>query len=103
MSKPPVKPRLTSDVVAELELYSVEGLRHARAETSETLIRLRNACVPRDEIESWIRWKEAVEQWKEQRDTKRFRLTLFFAVVAALASILAAVEGWQSIVSWYHT
>ena len=84
--------RLASDVIAELELYSVEALRQARAATPQTLIRLRNACVSRDEIESWIKWKKAVVRWQEHRDTRRFQIMLWLGVVTAALAALAALR-----------
>jgi hypothetical protein len=79
----PVKPQLAPDVVRELELYSVNQLRQARADTDASLfrpradtggslVRLRNATVL-SEIEEWVTCKEAVEKWTERRDTQRFR------------------------------
>ena len=83
---------LASDVVAGLESYGDEALQQARAATPQALIRLRNACVSRDEIESWIKWKKAVVRWREHRDARRFQIMLSLGVVTAARAALAAVK-----------
>ena len=90
--RPAPPSNLAWDVIAELELYSVEALQQARAATSQTPIRLRNACVSRDEIESWIRWKNAVTWWQERRDMRRFQIMLLLGAVTAVLAAIAAVR-----------
>ena len=84
------KPRFEAMVRDDVDLYSTDQLRaecHAAQGGYDTLIRLRNSNVSRDEIVAEIRWRI-------RREDRRFWLLAVMTFVAMFAAVIAAVEGW---------
>jgi hypothetical protein len=84
------KPRFEAMVRADVDLYSTDQLRaeyHTAQGGSDTLIRLRNSNVSRDEIAAEIRWRI-------HREDCRFWLLATMTFVAAVAGSAAAVLAW---------
>ena len=49
----------------------------------------------REEMAAWITWKAADNAWHEARIYRATRITMWAAVIAAVAAIVAVVEGWS--------
>ena len=74
--------------VRELELYTTDNLLRLYQETNDDLIRLRDGIVTRVQLVAEIRWRVFWERFG-------YYLLLLVSVIAAVAAILAAVEGWR--------
>lgn len=93
------KPNLAPDVERDLRLLGVEGLRDLLRVSTDgysgtgglTVIQLPNTKGTRSELLDWLRWQEAV---KARRANWRFCLTLALSAIAAVAAVIAAIEGW---------
>jgi hypothetical protein len=83
----PRKPKLDEATRKAVDLYSTDDLRRLYQLESTDLIRLRDSNLKRADLRAEILWRLWCERWVS-------RITLFFAVVGAMAAIVAAVEGW---------
>jgi len=72
--------------VRELELYTTDDLRQLYQITDDDLIRLRGGIVSRVQLVAEIPWRI---YWGRTS----YVLLLFVSIVAAIARIIAAVEG----------
>ena len=84
---PLLKPRFEAMVRADVDLYSTDLLRaeyHAAKGGYDTLIRLRNSNISRDEIAAEIRWRI-------YREDCRFWSLAVMAFVAAIAGCVSVV------------
>ena len=72
----------------ELELYTTDDLRRLYQSTNDDLIRLRDGIVSRLELVDIIRWRVL---WQRIG----YIVLLLLSVIAAIASVIAAVEGWK--------
>jgi hypothetical protein len=72
----------------ELELYTTDDLRRLYQATGEDPIRLRDGIVSRVELVATIRWRVLWERIS-------YFVLLLLTVVAAIASVIAAAEGWK--------
>jgi hypothetical protein len=70
--------------VRELDLYTTDDLRRLYQATNDDPIRLRDGIVSRVELVAVIRWRLF---WA--------RSSSFLLLVAAVAGVIAAVEGWK--------
>jgi hypothetical protein len=83
----PRRPKLDEPTRKAVDLYSTDDLRRLYQLESDDLIRLRDRKLKRAELRAeilWRLWCERCVAW----------ITLFFAVVGAMAAIVAAIEGW---------
>jgi hypothetical protein len=74
--------------VRELELYTTDDLRRLYQATNDDPICLRDGIVTRVQLVAVIRWRIL-------RGQCSYGLLLFVSVVAAVAGVIAAVEGWK--------
>lgn len=74
--------------VRELDLYTTDDLRRLYQKTDNELIRLRDGIVSRVELVAVIRWRVL---WKKIG----YVVLLLLSLIAAFASVTAAVEGWK--------
>jgi hypothetical protein len=72
----------------ELKLYTTDDLRRLYQETNDNSIRLRDGIVSRVQLVAEIRWRILLERFG-------YDLLLFVSVIAAIAAVIAAVEGWK--------
>lgn len=72
----------------ELELYTTDDLRRLYQATNDDLIRLRDGIVSRVGLVAVIRWRVL---WAGIS----YFVLLLLSVIAAIASVAAAVEGWK--------
>lgn len=70
--------------VRELALYTTDDLRHLYQDSKDDLIRLHDGIVSRAQLVAEIRWRDL-----------RAQAELVLLVIAAVASVIAAVEGWK--------
>jgi hypothetical protein len=68
----------------ELALYTTDDLRHLYQQSGDDLIRLRDGIVNRAQLVAEIRWRDL-----------RAQAESLLLVIAAVASVIAAVEGWK--------
>lgn len=73
---------------SDLELYSTDHLRDLYINSPNQQVQLRDEIVTRAEIVAEIHWRVWWGMFKN-------RVLLFLSLVAAIASVLAAVEGWR--------
>lgn len=93
------KPKLAPELWTELELHGVDSMRSVLASATNgfagtgrgTLIRFGNVNATRGEIQDWLKWKGA-------RDARWIKAGVWLALVAALAGVIAAVEGWLALI-----
>lgn len=74
--------------VRELGLYTTDDLRHLYQRANEYLIRLRDGIVSRAQLVAEIRWRTFWGRFG-------YALLLSVSVIAAVASVIAAAEGWK--------
>lgn len=74
--------------VRELEFYTTDDLRQLYQATNDDLIRLRDGIVSRVQLVAVIRWRIFWARFN-------YGLLLFVSVVAAVAAVIAAAEGWR--------
>ncbi len=74
--------------VRELELYTTDDLRRLYQTTNDDPIRLRDGSVSRVELVAVIRWRICWARFY-------YGLLLFLSVIAAVAAVIAATEGWK--------
>lgn len=74
--------------IRELELYTTDDLRRLYQATNDDQIRLRDSIVSRVQLVAVIRWRIFWARFG-------YGLLLFVSVIAAVASVIAAVEGWR--------
>jgi hypothetical protein len=72
----------------ELELYTTDDLRLLYQGTNDDPIRLRDGIVSRLQLVAVIRWRIFWTRFG-------YCLLLFLSVIAAVASVIAAAEGWR--------
>jgi hypothetical protein len=72
----------------ELGLYTTDDLRHLYQGTSDGLIRLRDGIATPTQIVAEIRWRIFWARFG-------YGLLLSVSVVAAVAGVIAAAEGWK--------
>lgn len=87
------KPRFEGTVRDDVDLYSTDELRaeyHTAQGGYDTLIRLRNSNISREEIAAEIRWRV-------HREDGRFWLLAIMAFVAAIAGCAATVISWLAL------
>jgi hypothetical protein len=78
-------------MAVELELYSVDRLREARASTSlQQQIALRRLLVDQKQMDDWISYKIAFAEWREERLFRITWIAVVGAVIGAIAAIVAA-------------
>ena len=75
--------------VRELALYTTDDLRRLYQATNADPIRLRDGIVSRVQMVAEIRWRIFWARFG-------YALLLLVSVIAAVASVVAAVEGWKS-------
>ena len=80
--------RIEGRNVRELELYTTDDLRQLYQATNDDPIRLRDGIVSRVQLVAVIRWRIF---WARLN----FSLLLFVSVIAAVAAVIAAAEGWK--------
>jgi len=85
---PPRRPRLDERSRADIDLYSLDDLRNVYQANVSSGIRLRDSMLTREEIVAEIRWR----LWWAIVEN---RATLFFAIVAAIASVIAVIQGFK--------
>jgi hypothetical protein len=74
--------------VRELALYTTDDLRHLYQQTEGDLIRLRDGIVNRAQLVAEIRWRTFWAQFG-------YGVLFFVTVIAAVAAVVAAAEGWK--------
>ena len=74
--------------VRELSLYTTDDLRRLYQTTNDDLIRLRDGIVGRVQLVAEIRWRIFWARFG-------YGLLLFVSVIAAIAAVIAAAEGWK--------
>jgi hypothetical protein len=74
--------------VRELELYTTDDLRRLYQATNDDPIRLRDGIVTRVQLVAVIRWRIFWARFG-------YGLLLFVSVIAAVAAVIAAAEGWK--------
>lgn len=74
--------------VRELKLYTTDDLRRLYQATNDDPIRLRDGFVSRIQLVAVIRWRIFWARFN-------YSLLLFVSVVAAIAAVIAAAEGWR--------
>lgn len=72
----------------ELDLYTTDNLRQLYQATDDDLIRLRDGIVTRFQLVAVIRWRIFWGRFG-------YALLLCMSVIAAVAGVIAAVEGRQ--------
>ena len=72
----------------ELELYTTDDLRRVYQATADDPIRLRDAIVSRVQLVAVIRWRIFWARFG-------YCSLLFVSVIAAVAAVVAAAEGWK--------
>ena len=85
------KPKLDPRITADLRLYGTDDLRHEyhRAEGgSNTLIRLRDGNITREEITTEILQRIWMDRFA-------YMALMAVAVIGTIAAVIAAVEGWR--------
>jgi hypothetical protein len=74
--------------VRELELYATDDLRRLYHATNDDPIGLRDGIVSRVQLVAVIRWRMFWTRFN-------YGLLLFVSVVAVVAAVIAAAEGWK--------
>jgi hypothetical protein len=74
--------------VRELGLYTTDDLRRLYQATNDDPIRLRDGIVSRIQLVAVIRWRIFWARFN-------YGLLLSVSVVAAVAAVIAAAEGWR--------
>ena len=74
--------------VRELELYTTDDLRRLYQATNDDPIPLRDGIVSRVQLVAVIRWRIFWALFG-------YCLLLFVSVIAAVAAVIAAAEGWR--------
>ena len=74
--------------IRELELYTTDDLRRLYQSANEDPIRLRDGIVSRVQLVAVIRWRIFWARFG-------YFLLLFVSVIAAVAAVIAAAEGWR--------
>jgi hypothetical protein len=74
--------------ILELELYTTDDLRQLYQATNNDPIRLRDGIVSRTQLVAVIRWRIFWARFG-------YGLLLLVSVVAAMAAVIAAAEGWK--------
>jgi hypothetical protein len=82
----PRKPKLDESTRKAVDLYSTDDLRRLYQLESADLIRLRDSNLKRAELRAEILWRLWCDRWVS-------RITLWAALIAAAAAIVAAIEG----------
>ena len=72
----------------ELQLYTTDDLRRRYQENGDDLIRLRDGILTRAELVAEIRWRVFWARFG-------YAVVLFMTVIAAIAAVAAALEGWE--------
>lgn len=88
-SRLPYKPNIDPAVQEELGHYSTDHLNRLYHEDTLGYIQLRNFIISPKELNEEVQrrlWLESV----------RFRVTMVLLSVAAVASVIAAFEGWRT-------
>jgi hypothetical protein len=83
------KSKLATAIRDDLTHYSTEHLGRLYHEETASLIRLRNCNISRDELKVEI-------HRRRRRETCGFWLTILLLFIAAVASVIAAYEGWRT-------
>jgi hypothetical protein len=86
----PRKPKLPAETVKELEFFTLDELHRIWRTPRVPAPSLRNTSIGRADLETWIRWRK-------YRQALRFWLVAAMTLVAMVASIIAAVEGWLAL------
>jgi hypothetical protein len=86
----PRKPKLPPATIMELRFFSLDELRRIWQTPRVPAPSLRNTSIGRADLEAWIRWRE-------HRKALRFWLVAAMTLVAMVASVIAAVEGWLAL------
>jgi hypothetical protein len=74
--------------VRELALSTTDDLRRLYQATNDELIHLRDGLVSRVQLVAEIRWRIFWARFG-------YGLLLFVSVIAAVAAVIAAAEGWK--------
>ena len=93
----PRKPELTPEVEAALERHGVDGLRAILSgypidatDPQQRILVGKKLQVERGKIEDWMTWKAGIAAlW--------IQAGVMLALIAAVAGIIAAVEGWPAL------
>jgi hypothetical protein len=72
----------------ELQLYTTDDLRRRYQENADDLIRLRDGILTRVELVAEIRWRVFWARFG-------YGVVLVMTVIAAIAAVAAALEGWK--------
>jgi hypothetical protein len=74
--------------VRELELYTTDDLRRLYQATNDDPIRIRDGILSRVQLVAVIRWRILSARFS-------YCLLLLVSVIAAVAAVIAAAEGWR--------
>lgn len=72
----------------ELQLYTTDDLRRRYQENGDGSIRLRDGILTRAELVAEIRWRVFWARFG-------YGVVLVMTVIAAIAAVVAALEGWK--------
>ena len=83
------KPNIDPAVQEELNRYSSDHLSRLYHEDALGYIQLRNFIISPKELLDEVERRRSLE-------SLRFRVTIALLLVAAIASVIAAIEGWRT-------
>jgi hypothetical protein len=83
-----VRHRIEGRNKLELQLYTTDDLRQRYQENGDGLTRLRDGIVTRAELVAEIRWRVFWARFG-------YGVVLVMTVIAAIAAVVAALEGWK--------
>lgn len=83
-----VRRKIEGRNAAELKLHTTDDLRRLYQGNGDELIRLRDGIITRPEMVAEIRWRILCGQ-------AGYWVPLVMTVIAAIAAVFAAIEGWK--------
>lgn len=83
-----VRHRIEGRNKLELQLYTTDDLRRRYQENGDGSLRLRDGIVTRAELVAEIRWRVFWARFG-------YGVVLVMTVIAAVAAVVAALEGWK--------
>jgi len=82
------RPKLERQLRDAVNLYSTDDLRRKYQLESTEGIQLRGGVILRSELRAEILWRLWCERWVS-------RITLWAALIGAVAAVIAGIEGWK--------